>query len=212
MTWKIPASDRLAAENCRLRALEGEHCPSDGLSPYLSLHLWSHALPQGWGHSGATGPQKGSRLPLPAVGSAVHGHQATGRGASEKDGHPSLDWWSGRVLVVFMVLKAVYYSPSALSLLFPNNHLWTTEILQGLLNSSIEVFSCHPYTQSHFPYILYLFLNVGFQSSAVVKNLPANAGDTCSIPGLRRCPGEGNGNSKILAWKISWTEESHKFE
>ena len=113
---------------------------------------------------------------------------------------------------LFMVLKAVYYSPSALSLLFPNNHLWTTEILQGLLNSSTEVFSCHPYTQSHFPYILYLFLNVGFQSSAVVKNLPANAGDTCSIPGLRRSPGEGNGNSKILAWKISWTEESHKFE
>ena len=30
----------------------------------------------------------------------------------------------------------------------------STEILQGLLNSSIEVFSCHPYTQSHFPYLL----------------------------------------------------------
>ena len=26
------------------------------------------------------------------------------------------------------------------------------------------------------------------------KNLPANAGDTGSIPGLGRCPGKGNGN------------------
>ena len=28
----------------------------------------------------------------------------------------------------------------------------------------------------------------------MVKNLPANAGDMGSIPGLERCPGEGNGN------------------
>jgi len=28
----------------------------------------------------------------------------------------------------------------------------------------------------------------------VVKNLPANAGDTDSIPGSGRSPGEGNGN------------------
>ena len=29
----------------------------------------------------------------------------------------------------------------------------------------------------------------------IAKNLPANAGDTSSIPGLGRSPGEGNGNS-----------------
>ena len=29
---------------------------------------------------------------------------------------------------------------------------------------------------------------------SVVKNLPTNAGDAGSIPGLGRCPGEGNGN------------------
>ena len=28
----------------------------------------------------------------------------------------------------------------------------------------------------------------------MVKNLPANARDVGSVPGLRRCPGEGNGN------------------
>ena len=35
----------------------------------------------------------------------------------------------------------------------------------------------------------------GFPGGAVVKNLPANAGDTGLIPGLSRSPGEGNGNS-----------------
>ena len=45
----------------------------------------------------------------------------------------------------------------------------------------------------------------------MVKNLPANSGDTRdagSIPGLGRSPGGGNGNhSRILAWKIPLTEE-----
>ena len=34
----------------------------------------------------------------------------------------------------------------------------------------------------------------GFPSGSVVKNLPANAGDVGSIPGLGRFLGEGNGN------------------
>ena len=44
----------------------------------------------------------------------------------------------------------------------------------------------------------------------MVKNLPTNAGDTGSIPGSERSPGEGNPGatqSSILAWKIPWTEE-----
>ena len=36
--------------------------------------------------------------------------------------------------------------------------------------------------------------NLGFPGDSVVKNLPANAGDTGSVPGLGRSPGEGNGN------------------
>ena len=39
---------------------------------------------------------------------------------------------------------------------------------------------------------------------SVVKNTPANAGDTGSIPGSGRSLGEGNGN---LAWRIPWTQE-----
>ena len=35
---------------------------------------------------------------------------------------------------------------------------------------------------------------MGFPGGSVVKNLPANAGDTGLITGLERSPGEGNGN------------------
>ena len=34
----------------------------------------------------------------------------------------------------------------------------------------------------------------GFPGGSVVKNLPAKAGDMGPITGLRRSPGEGNGN------------------
>ena len=42
----------------------------------------------------------------------------------------------------------------------------------------------------------------------MVKNPADNAGDTDSIPGLGRSPGEGNvTHSSIFAWEIPWTEE-----
>ena len=44
----------------------------------------------------------------------------------------------------------------------------------------------------------------GFPGGSVVKNLPANAGDTGSIPGLGRSPGEENATlSCILARRIT---------
>ena len=47
-----------------------------------------------------------------------------------------------------------------------------------------------------------------FPGGSAIKDPPANAGDTGSIPGLQRLPGEGNGNhSSILAGEISQTEE-----
>ena len=53
-----------------------------------------------------------------------------------------------------------------------------------------------------------------FRASQVVlliKNLPANAGDTKRNrfdPGVRKIPGGGHGNPlHILAWRISWAEE-----
>ena len=56
--------------------------------------------------------------------------------------------------------------------------------------------------------------NLVSQMGALVKNLPANKGDAGLIPGSGRSPGEGmetfpmETHSSILAWNISWTEES----
>ena len=39
-----------------------------------------------------------------------------------------------------------------------------------------------------------MYIYMDFTGGSVVQNLPANAGDTGSIPGSGRFPGEGNGN------------------
>ena len=39
----------------------------------------------------------------------------------------------------------------------------------------------------------------------MVKDPPAGAGDSGSIPQLGRLPGKGNGNP-LFAWEILWTE------
>ena len=59
-----------------------------------------------------------------------------------------------------------------------------------------------------------VFLKVGLgdsQEALVVKNLPANAGDTRDVslmPGQEDPLEEGTANhSSILAWRIPWTEE-----
>ena len=50
----------------------------------------------------------------------------------------------------------------------------------------------------------------------MVKNLPANAGDTGdmgSIPGLGRSPGEGKATlSSILAWRVPRTGEPGRLQ
>ena len=52
---------------------------------------------------------------------------------------------------------------------------------------------------------------MGFPRSAVIKNLPVNAGDTRDeglIPGSGRSPGEETAtHSSILAWKTPWMKE-----
>ena len=50
---------------------------------------------------------------------------------------------------------------------------------------------------------------IGIAGASVAKNPPANAGDTGSIPGSGRSPGEGNGNPlQYSSWRIPWTEET----
>ena len=48
---------------------------------------------------------------------------------------------------------------------------------------------------------------VNFPGGSVVKNLPVNAGDVGSIPGLGRAPRERKAtHSSILDWRIPRTE------
>ena len=48
---------------------------------------------------------------------------------------------------------------------------------------------------------------MGFPGGSVVKNLPANAGDTGLVPGNIPLEKEMATHSSILAWEIPWTEE-----
>ena len=51
-------------------------------------------------------------------------------------------------------------------------------------------------------------IQLGFPSGSVVKNPPANTGDMRSVPGLRRSPGEGNGNRLHCSYLgIPWAEK-----
>ena len=64
-------------------------------------------------------------------------------------------------------------------------------------DTDISLSYVYIHTHTH----IYLSMNMcicmcytGFPGGSVVKNLPANAGDTGSIPGLERSPGGQNGN------------------
>ena len=59
------------------------------------------------------------------------------------------------------------------------------------------------------PIILSLYLCGGFSGGSVVKNPPASAGDTGSIPGLGDPLEKKMATpSSVLAWEIPWTEEA----
>jgi len=52
-----------------------------------------------------------------------------------------------------------------------------------------------------------------FPGGSEGKASACNVGDPCSIPGLGRSPGEGNGNPfQYSCWRIPWTEESGRLQ
>ena len=54
---------------------------------------------------------------------------------------------------------------------------------------------------------------LGFPGGSGVKNVPANAGDAGSIPGLGRSSGEGNGNPlQYSCLENPWTEEPGRLQ
>ena len=55
-------------------------------------------------------------------------------------------------------------------------------------------------------------MKVGFLGGSEVKNLPANTGNTSSIPELARSPGEMATLSSILACGILRTEEADRVQ
>ena len=51
-------------------------------------------------------------------------------------------------------------------------------------------------------------MSVGLPGGSMVKNPPAIAGDSSSVPGSGRSPGKRNSHlCSILAWEIPWTED-----
>ena len=54
---------------------------------------------------------------------------------------------------------------------------------------------------------------MGFCGGSVIKNPPANAGDTGLIPRSGRSPGEENSNhSSLLSWEIPWTKKTDRLQ
>ena len=64
---------------------------------------------------------------------------------------------------------------------------------QRLRNSGISLIIFFERCLIHLCVILYIYMWASVVAQ-MVKNLPANAGDLCSIPGLEQSPREGNGN------------------
>ena len=68
----------------------------------------------------------------------------------------------------------------------------------------LYVYIIHTILHHAFFYLIALFYLIisfgeGFPSGSVVKNLPANAGNSGSIPGSGRSPGEGNGYTLLYS-------------
>ena len=59
-----------------------------------------------------------------------------------------------------------------------------------------------------FPWVSLL----GFLGGSDNKESACKAGDLGLIPGSGRKPGEGNGYSSILGWRIPWTEEPGRLQ
>ena len=93
-----------------------------------------------------------------------------------------------------------------------------TPSLQGGARSKLQLENCYLGQPAH-PHPWSTAASTGLQRITATKwnrwsdhywnkNPPSNAGDSGSIPGLGRCPGEGNGYpfQYSPAWEIPWTE------
>ena len=59
----------------------------------------------------------------------------------------------------------------------------------------------------------HMLIDEGFPSGSDGKASACNSGNRDSIPGLKRSPGEGNGNPlEYPCWNIPWTEEPGRLQ
>ena len=67
---------------------------------------------------------------------------------------------------------------------------WMTKENKAKVRNLDKRFSTHICSKK----LIFWYMKMGFPGGTVVKNPPANAGDSGLIPGLGRSSGEGNGN------------------
>ena len=87
---------------------------------------------------------------------------------------------------------SITLSRAALSNRIAMGHLWLFTFNQNYIHLSDYVPKCSLVVQN--------------------KESACNAEDPGLVPESRRSPGEGNGFSSILAWRIPWTEEPGKLQ
>ena len=76
-----------------------------------------------------------------------------------------------------------------------------------MLASGVQNSDTHTHTHTH------THIYWGFPGGLEDKASAYNAGDLGSIPGWKRSPGEGNGNSLWYScWKIPWKEEPGRLQ
>ena len=142
------------------------------------------------------------------------------RGSSQHRDWTLVSHTAGRLITVWARALGRYFQVHVVIFMyFCESHLCTCPECRGdhslpcppkascMLNCGVTEHHIYLYTfpcHFHCPQIMSLFfwgiidiqysVNLDFSGGSVVKNLPANAGDTDSIPGLGISSGEGNGN------------------
>ena len=77
----------------------------------------------------------------------------------------------------------------------------------GIMYRQIDTLHAHMHTHTH------THTHMCFPGASDGKESACNPGDSGSIPGLGRPPGEGNGNPLQYSWwKIPWTEEAGELQ
>ena len=110
------------------------------------------------------------------------------------------DWLD--LLAVQGTLKSLLQHHSLTASILQRREKSKIILFRLMLKSLSPVFSSRNFIVSGLT-LKSLIYSWGFPGASVVKNMPANAGDSGSVLGLGRSPGEGNSNP-LLPLQLSW--------